>query len=64
MLLAWLAGVAGAVPGLRSLASARWRDPSDRAASACSWLLEQPLAIVRLGLILQLAGFVGLVAIH
>ena len=27
MLLAWLAGVAGAVPGVRSLASPRWRDP-------------------------------------
>jgi hypothetical protein len=64
MLLAWLAGVAGAVPGVRSLTSPRWRDWNGRTASVCHRLAEHPLAILRLGLALQLAGFVVLVAIH
>jgi hypothetical protein len=64
MLLAWLAGVAGAVPGMRSLASARWRDPGERTISVRHQLLEHPLIILRVGLVLQLAGFMTLVAIH
>ena len=64
MLLAWLAGVAGAVPGVRSLASPRSHDGNGRAAGVCHRLTDHPLAILRLGLALQLAGFLALVAIH
>jgi hypothetical protein len=64
MLLAWLAGVAGAVPGVRSLASTNWRDPHERALSVCHQLREHPLVILRVGLVIQLAGFLTLVAIH
>jgi hypothetical protein len=62
MLLAWLAGVAGAVPGVRSLTSPAAR----RDRSRCRRLPPRqrpPLAILRLGLALQLAVFVVLVAI-
>jgi hypothetical protein len=64
MLLAWLAGVAGAVPGTRSLVSADWRDADERAVSLRHRLLAHPLAILRVGLVLQFAGFVTLVALH
>jgi hypothetical protein len=64
MLLAWLAGVAGAVPGVRSLTSPRWRDGNGRGASVCHLLTDHPLAILRLGLALQLAGFFVFVAFH
>jgi hypothetical protein len=64
MLLAWLAGVAGAVPGVRSLTSPRWRHWDGRGAGVCHHLAEHPLAILRLGLALQFAGFIALVAIH
>src|SRR4051794_33921112 len=64
MLLAWLAGVAGAVPGVRSLTSPRWHDGNGRGAGICHRLTDHPLAILRLGLALQFAGFVALVAIH
>jgi hypothetical protein len=64
MLLAWLAGVAGAVPGIRSLTSPRWRDRSGRTASICHHLALHPLPILRLGLVLQVTGFFGLVAFH
>jgi hypothetical protein len=64
MLLAWLAGVAGAVPGVRSLTAPRWQSWNGRTASVCHHLAEHPLAILRLGLVLQLAGFLALVAIH
>ena len=64
MLLAWLAGVAGAVPGMRSLTSPRWRDWNGRTASVCHHLAEHPLLILRLGLVLQVAGFFTLVAIR
>jgi hypothetical protein len=64
MLLAWLAGVAGAAPGVRSLVSPRWRDWNGRAASLCHHLAEHPLGILRVGLVLQLAGFFALFAIH
>ena len=61
MLLAWLAGVAGAVPGVRSLTS---HDGNGRGASVCHRLADHPLAILRLGLALQFAGFLALVAIR
>ncbi|MGH2945296.1 MAG: hypothetical protein ACRDPC_03360 [Solirubrobacteraceae bacterium] len=61
MLLAWLAGVAGAVPGVRSLTPPRWHDGNGRGAGV---LHRHPLAILRLGLTLQLAGFFVLVAIR
>lgn len=64
MLLAWLAGVAGAAPGVRSLAAARWRDPNDRALTRRHGILEHPLSILRAGLLIQLAGFVALAALH
>src|SRR5215207_1751329 len=64
MLLAWLAGVAGAVPGVRSLASPRSHDGTGRAAGVCHRLTDHPLAILRLGLALQFAGFLALVAIR
>jgi hypothetical protein len=64
MLLAWLAGVAGAVPGVRSLASPRSHDGNGRAAGVCHRLTDHPLAILRLGLALQFAGFLALVAIR
>jgi hypothetical protein len=64
MLLAWLAGVAGAVPGMRSLASPRSHDGNGRAAGVCHRLTDHPLAILRLGMALQLAGFIAIVAIH
>lgn len=64
MLLAWLAGVAGAVPGLRSLRSPRWHDGNGRGAGVLHRLTDHPLAILRLGLALQLAGFFVLVAIR
>ena len=64
MLLAWLAGVAGAVPGVRSLTSPRSHDGNGRGASVLHRLTDHPLAILRLGLALQFAGFVALVAIH
>jgi len=64
MLLAWLAGVAGAVPGVRSLTSPRCDDGNSRGAGVCNHLTDHPLAILRLGLALQLAGFSVLVAIH
>ena len=64
MLLAWLAGVAGAVPGVRSLASPRSHDGNGRGASVCHRLTDHPLAILRLGLALQFTGFLALVAIH
>src|SRR3954449_11298592 len=64
MLLAWLAGVSGAAPGVRSLTSRRWHDGNRRAASIFHRLTDHPLAILRLGLALQFAGFVALVAIH
>jgi hypothetical protein len=64
MLLAWLAGVAGAVPGLRSLTSPRSHDGNGRGAGVCHRLTDHPLAILRLGLALQFAGFLALVAIH
>jgi hypothetical protein len=64
MLLAWLAGVAGAVPELRSLRSPRWHDGNGRGASVLHRLTDHPLAILRLGLALQLAGFFVLVAIR
>jgi len=64
MLLAWLAGVAGAVPGVRSLASPRSHDGNGRGASVCHRLTDHPLAILRLGLALQFAGFLALVAIR
>ena len=62
--LAWLAGLAGAVPGIRSLTSPRWRDRNGRTASVCHQLAEHPLLILRLGLVVQVAGFFALVAIH
>lgn len=64
MLLAWLAGVAGAGPGVRSLASPRWGDWDGRSVSLCHHLAEHPLPILRLGLTLQVAGFFVLVAIR
>src|SRR5215217_4853598 len=64
MLLAWLAGVAGAVPGVRSLTSRRSHDASGRGASVGHRLTDHPLAILRLGLALQFAGFLALVAIR
>jgi len=64
MLLAWLAGVAGAVPGMRSLTSPRRREWHGRTAGICHHLAGHPLLILRLGLLLQLAGFFTLVAIH
>jgi hypothetical protein len=64
MLLAWLAAVAGAVPGLRSLRSPRWHDGNGRGAGVLHRLTDHPLAILRLGLALQLAGFFVLVAIR
>jgi hypothetical protein len=64
MLLAWLAGVAGAVPGVMSLTSPRWHDGNGRGAGVCHRLTDHPLAILRLGLDLQLAGVFVLVAIH
>jgi hypothetical protein len=64
MLLAWLAGVAGAVPGVRSLTSPRWHDGNGRGAGVLHRLTDHPLAILRLGLALQLAGFFVLVAIR
>jgi len=64
MLLAWLAGVSGAVPGVRSLTSPRWHDRNGRGASISHRLTDHPLAILRLGLALQFAGFVALVAIQ
>jgi hypothetical protein len=64
MLLAWLAGVAGAVPGLRSLRSPRWRDGNGRGAGVLHLLTDHPLAILRLGLALQLAGFFVFAAIR
>src|SRR3954465_5194989 len=64
MLLAWLAGVSGAVPGVRSLTSPRWHAGNERGAGLCHRLTDHPLAILRLGLALQFAGFVALVAIH
>jgi hypothetical protein len=64
MLLAWLAGVAGAVPGVRSLTSPRSHDGNGRGASVCHRLTDHPLAILRLGLALQFAGFLALVAIR
>jgi hypothetical protein len=64
MLLAWLAGVAGAVPGLRSLRSPRWHDGNGRGAGVLHHLTDHPLAILRFGLALQLAGFFVLVAIR
>src|SRR5215213_10362243 len=64
MLLAWLAGVAGAVPGVRSLAAPRSHDGNGRGASVCHRLTDHPLAILRLGLALQFTGFLALVAIH
>ena len=61
---AGLAGrVAGAVPGVRSLTSPRWHDGTGRGAGVCHRVSDHPLAILRLGLALQLAGFVVLVAI-
>jgi hypothetical protein len=63
MLLAWLAGVAGAVPGVRSLAPRR-RAWNSRTAGVCQRVTEQPLAILRVGLVLQLAGFFALVALR
>jgi hypothetical protein len=64
MLLAWLAGVAGAVPGMKSLASPRWRDGNGRPASLCHHIADHPLPILRLGLVIQVAGFFALVAIR
>ncbi len=64
MLLAWLAGVVGAVPGVRSLASPRSHDGNGRGGSVCHRLTDHPLAILRLGLALQFAGFLALVAIR
>jgi len=64
MLLAWLAGVAGAVPGVRSLTSPRSHDGNGRGASVGHRLTDHPLAILRLGLALQFAGFLALVAIR
>src|SRR4051794_1812191 len=64
MLLAWLAGVSGVAPGVRSLTSPRWRDGNGRCVGICHRLSQHPLAILRLGLALQFAGFVALVAIH
>jgi hypothetical protein len=64
MLLAWLAGVSGFLAGVRSLASPPRRDRSGRAAGVCHHLAEHPLAILRLGLVLQLTGFFVLVAIR
>src|SRR4051812_21120953 len=64
MLLAWLAGVAGAVPGTRSLSSAGSLEPDERAVTRRPRGLEQPLAILRVGLVLQFAGFLTLVALH
>jgi hypothetical protein len=64
MLLAWLAGVAGAVPGMRSLTSPRWQDWHGRTAGLCHHLVEHPLLILRLGLVIQVAGFFALVAVH
>src|SRR3954451_25070767 len=51
MLLAWLAGVAGAVPGTRSLVSADWRHAGERAVSLRHRLLARPLAILRVGFV-------------
>jgi hypothetical protein len=62
--LAWLAGVAGAVPGMRSLTSPRWRDWNGRTARLGHHLAGHPLLILRLGLVIQVAGFFALVAIH
>ena len=64
MLLAWLAGVAGAVPGVRSLTSPRSHDGNGRGAGVLHRLADHPLAILRLGLALQLAGFFVLAAIR
>jgi hypothetical protein len=64
MLLAWLAGAAGAVPGMRSLTSPRWHDGNGRGVGVLHRLTDHPLAILRLGLALQLAGFFVLVAIR
>jgi hypothetical protein len=64
MLLAWLAGVSSAVPGVRTLASPRSHDDNARCAGICHRLTDHPLAILRLGRALQFAGFVALVAIH
>src|SRR3954464_5936066 len=56
MLLAWLAGVAGAGPGVRSVTSPRSHDGNGGGASVCHRLTDHPLAILRVGLALQLAG--------
>ena len=64
MLLAWLAGVAGAVPGVSSLKLPRWHDAKSRGAGVWRRLTDHPLAILRLGLALQLAGFFVLIAIR
>jgi hypothetical protein len=64
MLLAWIAGVAGAASGMKSLESPRWHGWDGRSASLCHHLAAHPLLILRLGLFLQIAGFVALVAVH
>src|SRR3954453_13328622 len=43
MLLAWLAGVSGGAPGVRSLTSPRWRDGNGRCVGICHRLSQHPL---------------------
>ena len=64
MLLAWLAGVSGVLPGVRSLAPRRRRDRGPARAGVGHHLAEHPLEILRFGLLVQLTGFFLLVALR
>jgi hypothetical protein len=60
VLLTWLAGAVGAVPRARA---ARARTMSGVVAGV-GHVVEHPLGILRLGLVIQLAGFAALVALR
>jgi hypothetical protein len=62
MLLAWLAGIAGSVTGAAPPASVRGRSGASRGVGIGHRLAENPVAILRLGLVVQLAGFFAFLA--
>jgi hypothetical protein len=64
MLLAWLAGVAGAVPGVRSLTSPRSHDGNGRGAGVSHRLTDHPLPSCASAWPFNSPGFLALVAIH
>jgi hypothetical protein len=64
VLLAWLIGFAGASPDAPALPS-RYRCDCDRPARAVlQQLAEHPLLILRVGLAVQIAGFLAFAALH